>query len=438
MRASVLIVDDEPIIRETLKEFLQQERFDARVCGSGEEALALAAKSKFDAALCDLHLPGIDGLETLGRLLKISPETLVILITAYATVETAVEAFHAGASDYLIKPVLLHEVLAKLRRLLVQRDLARENTWLRRELSRDESDMVVGTTPAMTRAMEIIHKAAPTPSTVLIVGESGTGKELMARAVHRLAGGNGRFLAVNCAAIPQELWEQQLFGSRGEPGVFVNAGAGTVFLDEVGELPMPMQGKILRVLEQKEVLPVGAGEPVTVAARIVAATSKDLPKEVREGRFREDLYYRLNVVAVHLPPLAQRREDIPELVDRLLAKHARSLGKRLLGASHEAMQLLMNHAWKGNIRELDNALQRAAIVSDGPLIGPSDLPPDVQPSDQDPFAVDDLHAATERFEKLHLARLLRRTPDKREAARRLGIAVSSLYRKIEQHGLGEK
>jgi transcriptional regulator with PAS, ATPase and Fis domain len=213
-----------------------------------------------------------------------------------------------------------------------------------------------------------------------------------------------------------------------------------VFLDEIGELPSPTQAKLLRAIEQKEVMPVGANEPVRVDARIVAATNKDLAKEVEAGRFREDLYYRLNVVTIRLPPLRERREDIPELVEHLLAKHARAMGKRITGVGHEAMQLLLAHPWKGNIRELDNALQRAAILGDGPLVTPADLPPDLAPQPGDPFAVDDLNRAAARFEKLHIERILRLTADKREAARRLGIGLSSLYRKIEQLGIvgGEK
>ncbi len=447
--ATILVVDDEPIIRDTLAEFLQQERFRVQSCGSGEDALALVGKHDFDIILCDINLPGIDGLEVLERVMKISPDTFVVLITAHATVETAVEAFQSGAQDYLMKPILLHEVLAKIRRLLSTRELRLENQQLRRELSRDvQTSMVVGTTPAMKQAMAIARKAGPTPTTVLITGESGTGKELMARLVHdaaQAAKPGGLFIPVNCAAIPHDQLENQLFGHRrgaftgaekDEPGVFVAAGSGSVFLDEIGELPLATQGKLLRAIEQKEIMPVGASQPVAVNARIIAATNKDLAREVSEGRFREDLYYRLNVVAIPLPPLRERREDIPELVERLLAHHAKSLSKRWTGASREAMQLLMGHPWKGNIRELDNALQRAAILGDGPRIEVSDLPPDLQAGTDDPAAVEELDRAIERFEKQHIERLLRLSPDKREAARRLGIGLSSLYRKIEQHGLG--
>lgn len=445
--APVLVVDDEPLIRETLAEYLTQEGFAVTVCGCGEEALEQATGQRFEIALCDVQLPGMDGLELLDRLQRLSPETFVLLITAYATVENAVEAFHRGAHDYLMKPILLDEVLAKIRRLLAHRALYLENQWLRRELKRTEpAGEIVGRSAAMQQVFAMVGKVAPTPSTVLIVGESGTGKELVARAIH--AGGphgaDARFVALNCAAIPHDLLENQLFGhrkgaftgaDRDQAGVFVHAGAGTVFLDEIGELPLATQAKLLRAIEQKEVLPVGANEPVRVEARILAATNKNLLREVEVGRFREDLYYRLNVVCIHVPPLRERREDIPDLVEFLLARHARALGKRIGGVTHEAMQRLLTSRWRGNVRELDNALQRAVILGEGPLITPADLPPDLAPAPEDPGTVDDLGEAVKRFEKQHIERILRQTPDKKEAARRLNMGLSSLYRRISELGI---
>ena len=442
----ILVVDDEPLIRDTLAEFLGQEGFAVTVCASGEEALTQAADQRFDVALCDVQLPGIDGLELLQRLLKISPQTFVLLITAYGTVESAVEAFQSGAHDYLMKPILLHEVLNKIRRLLAYRDLFLENQWLRRELNRDyHPEFIVGRSPAMQHVFGLVRKVAPTRSTVLLVGESGTGKELIARAIHQQGPTrDARFLPVNCAAIPHDLLENQLFGhrkgaftgaDRDQAGVFVHAGSGTVFLDEIAELSSATQAKMLRAIEQKEVLPVGANEPVQVAARVLAATNKDLRKEVEAGRFREDLYYRLNVVLVRVPPLRDRREDIPDLVDFLLAKQARALGKRISGVTHETMQRLLACRWKGNVRELENALQRAVILGEGPLITPADLPPDLAPVEGDPALVDELGEAVRRFERLHIERILRQTPDKKEAARRLGMGLSSLYRKIAELGI---
>lgn len=440
-RAAVLVCDDEPLIRETLAEFLATEGFAVEAVGTGEEAAKRAAARFFDIVLCDVNLPGIDGIETLHRVLAASPESFVLLITAYGTVESAVEAFQRGAQDYLMKPILLDEVLGKIRRLLKLRDLSRENQWLRRELHRTaEKDVIIGGSAAMTRVYGLAARVAPTRSTVLIQGESGTGKEVLARFIHQKSGGE-RFLAVNCAAIPNDLLENQLFGhrkgaftgaDRDATGVFVHAGAGTVFLDEIAELPLATQAKLLRTIEQKEVHPVGANEPVQVEARIIAATNKTLPAEVEAGRFRDDLFYRLNVVALTLPPLRDRREDIPELVAVLLAKQAKALNKRIAGVSHEAMQLLIACPWKGNVRELDNALQRAVILGDGPLVTPADLPPDLAPVADDPNLVDDLTQATKRFERRHIERILRQTADKKEASKRLGIGLSSLYRKIDE------
>jgi DNA-binding NtrC family response regulator len=453
---AILVVDDEVLIRDTLAEYLTQEGFPVVACANGEEALALAGKRRFAVALCDVQLPGMDGLVLLERLHCISPETFVLVITAYATVENAVEAFQRGAHDYLMKPILLDEVLAKVRRLLAHRDLYLENQWLRRELNRShEADQLIGDSPAMRQVLEMVRKVGPTPSTVLIVGESGTGKELVARAIHaRTVGestgrpargpGEARFVALNCAAIPPDLLENQLFGhrkgsftgaDRDQTGLFVHAGSGTLFLDEIGEMPPATQVKLLRAIEQKEILPVGANDVVHVEARVLAATNKDLLKEVEAGRFREDLYYRLNVVCIRIPPLRERREDIPALVEFLLARNARLVGKRIHGVTHEAMQIMLACRWRGNVRELDNALQRAVILGEGPLVTPADLPPDLAPVEGDPALVDDLGEAVKRFEKQHIERILRLLPDKKEAAQRLGIGLSSLYRRIAELGI---
>jgi DNA-binding NtrC family response regulator len=444
--ANILIVDDEPLIRGTLAEYLGQEKFRVTACASGEEALAQAADHRFDIALCDVQLPGIDGIELLDRLLRLSPETSVILITAYATVENAIEAFQRGAHDYLMKPIFLKEVLGKIHRLMAYRALSLENQWLRREISREfDFSRMAGRSPGMKAVFELIRKVAVTRSTVLLVGESGTGKELVARAIHHQStNGDGRFVPLNCAAIPHDLLENQLFGhrkgaftgaDRDQSGVFAHAGPGTVFLDEISELPLGTQAKLLRAIEQKEVLPVGANEPVSIDARILAATNRELTKEIELGRFREDLYYRLNVVSIRIPPLRERREDIPELIEFLLAKQARQLGRKFTGVAHDAMQILLACPWKGNVRELENVLQRAVILGDGPLVTLEDLPPDLAPSPGDPAAVDDLGEALTRFEKLHIERLLRQCPDKKEAARRLGMGLSSLYRKIAELGI---
>ena len=443
-RGRVLVVDDEEIIASTLQEFLLGEGYEVAVASDGPAALAALAAFEPDVALCDIQLPGIDGLELLDRMLPVRPELMVLIITAYATVETAVAAFRRGAHDYLMKPVIFDELLVKLDRLIRFRALTRENQALRRQThAAGDLETLVGSSEPIRRVKTLIRKLGPTRSNVLILGESGTGKELVARALHA----QGRepdspFLAINCAAIPHELLESQLFGhlrgaftgaDRDKVGLFVAAGRGTVFLDEVGELPLLTQAKLLRVIEAKEVLPVGATRPVPVAARVVAATNKDLEAESSAGRFRVDLFYRLNVVAIQLPALRDRRDDIPALIAVLLERHARSQGRRIDGLDNAAIRRLASAPWKGNVRELGNALERAVILGDGPILTVDDFAADlVAATSGEPAGTDDLRAALDRFERDHIRRILDEAGgDKREAARRLGLGLSSLYRKLE-------
>jgi DNA-binding NtrC family response regulator len=443
--ARILIVDDEQVLRETLAELLEQEGFPVKTADSASAALTLVEQEHFDIVFCDLQLPDQDGVTLLEKILQINPETFVLVLTAYGSLDTAVEAFKRGAHDYLTKPVRFEELVAKLRQLLRYRQLYLENQWLRRELHRRyDFDQIVGESPAMQAVFELVRKVAPTRSTVLILGESGTGKELIARAIHyHSPERNEKFLAVNCAAIPHDLLENQLFGhkrgaytgaDRDQEGLFVHVGRGTLFFDEIAELPLPMQAKLLRAIEQKEILPVGANEPVRVQARILAATNKDLAQLVEQGKFREDLYYRLNIVTIRLPPLRERREDIPALVEFFIARHRRELKKHFVGVDHQAMKILLSAPWKGNVRELENVIQRAMILGEGPLITAKDLPPGLAP-DPEVCLTDDLREAVAHFERRHITRILRETPDKREAARRLGLALSSLYRKIEELGI---
>ena len=443
-RGRVLVVDDEELIAALIREFLEGEGFDVAVAGDVAGALAAARDFDPEVVLCDVQLPGGGGLAVLEGALRLNAETLVIMITAYATVENAVAAFRRGAHDYLIKPVIFDELLAKVERLTSFRRLALENQGLRRQLhARDESFALVGSGPALSAVRSLIGKVGPTRSNVLITGESGTGKEPAARGLHALGGDpDAPFLAVNCAAIPHELLENQLFGhvrgaytgaDRDHAGLFVAAGSGTVFLDEIGEAPLATQAKLLRAIETKEVLPVGATRSLRFAARVVAATNKNLAEEVEAGRFRGDLYYRLNVVAIAMPPLRDRRDDIPELVEFLLSRHARRLGRRVHGVEPAALRGLMAASWQGNVRELDNALERAVILGDGPVLAASDFPPELMPVGPADDARDDLRAAVRDYERRHIERVVKECgDDKREAARRLGLGLSSLYRKLEE------
>ncbi len=443
-RGRILIVDDEEVIAATLKEFLLGEGFEVAVAGDLAGALAQVESFEPEIVLCDVQLPGADGITVLNRTLQLRPETLFIMITAYATVENAVAAFQRGAHDYLMKPVLFEDLTARIGRLMRYRRLLRENQALRRQLhARGDTAALVGESPSIKAVKSLIRKVGPSRTTVLVTGETGTGKELVARALH--ANGpapEAAFLAVNCAAIPHDLLENQLFGhvrgaytgaDRDQEGLFVAAGEGTVFLDEIGELSRSTQAKLLRAIENKEVLPVGATRPISFQARILTATNKDLAAEVAADRFRADLYYRLNVVTIHLPPLRDRRDDVPELVSVLVAKHAMSLGKRIDGVDNATIRGLIAAPWTGNVRELDNALERAVLFSDGPILIPDDFPPGlIAPSDAD-NAGDDLRSAVRHYERLHIQRVLGECGnDKREAARRLGMGLSSLYRKLEE------
>ena len=436
------MVDDEEVIASTIAEFLSGEGFDALTAGDARTVMAQVEQREPDIVLCDLQLPDADGLDLLDRMLRARPDTLVIVITAYATVETAVSAFRRGAQDYLMKPVIFDDLLAKLDRLIAFRRLVRENQALRRHLHAGASaEALVGDGPGMRAVKSLIAKVGPTRSNVLITGESGTGKELVARALHASgAEPEAPFLAINCAAIPHDLLENQLFGhvrgaftgaDRDHAGLFAAAGTGTIFLDEVGELAQATQAKLLRAIESKEILPIGATRSIRASARVVAATNKDLPAEVDAGRFRADLFYRLHVVNIAIPPLRERPEDIPALIASLLAKHAKSQGKRVDAVDNATVRRLCAGTWRGNVRELDNALERAVILADGPILTPIDFPPELVGGDSEADAGEDLRAALARFERSHILRVMSDCGgDKREAARRLNLGLSSLYRKL--------
>ncbi|RMG36250.1 MAG: sigma-54-dependent Fis family transcriptional regulator [Planctomycetota bacterium] len=441
----LLVVEDEQVIRDSLAEFLSSEGFPVETADSAGEAVRLVRENSFAAAICDVQLPDGDGIALMRRIQQLSPRTAVLIITAYATVENAVAAFKSGAYDYLVKPVIFEDLLMKLERLFEFRELHLENQALRRELQRAEGfPAIIGSSKAITELQRLIHKFAVTNSNLLLVGESGTGKELVARSVHA-AGPNReeRFLAINCATRPVELLEAQLFGGRTslvnaaveEPGLFRTAGRGTVFLDEIAELPLSTQAKLLRAIEYQEVMPLGTSEPVEVQARIIASTARDLLREVAEGRFLEDLFYRLDGVKIRVPPLRERLDDIPELVEAFIEKHSRQMRKRVSGATSETMRLLMSAHWKGNVRQLDNAIERAVMMCEGSMITPKDLPPELLGINQPLPDTDDLRSALRHYEKLHITRVLRQWPDKREAAKRLRLGLSSLYRKIEELGI---
>lgn len=434
----ILIVEDEKIIRTSLTEFLTQEGYGVSQAASFEEGLARAQEQDFQVAICDIQLPDGDGIKLMRRLHKLNPSAFVLIITAYGTLESAVEAFKSGAFDYLTKPVLFEDLAHKLKRVFEYRDLYLENQRLRRELSMpNRFEQIVGSSEPLKSLLDQISKVSVTHSNVLLVGETGTGKELFARAIH--SGGpkkEEKFLAVNCGTRPVELLEAELFGSdvggNRQPGILRTAGAGTVFLDEIAQLPPGTQTKLLRAIEYGESMPSGGSETYKVECRIIASTSQDLLRLVGDGEFQDDLFYRLDGVKLRIPPLRERLDDIPELVDHFIGKHSRAIRKRVTSATSETIRLLMSAQWKGNVRQLDNAIERAVIMCDGVTIEPGDLPPDLLGMGGPLPDTDDLRNALRHYERLHISRVLRQWPDKREAAKRLKLGLSSLYRKIEE------
>ncbi|MCC6765698.1 MAG: sigma-54-dependent Fis family transcriptional regulator [Deltaproteobacteria bacterium] len=444
-KGSILIAEDETAVRESLAEVLRDEGYEVTAVGDGDAAIAALDSQEVDLVISDLRMPGADGLTVLSHARNVSPQAFVLLMTAHATVETAVEALQRGAQDYLLKPLIFDDVLHKIAHLLQHRQVAWENQLLRSQVTKQwDFDNLVGRSGAMRDVMKLVQRVAPTKSTVLITGESGAGKEVVARAIHHFSEQRDRiFLPVNCGAIPENLLESQLFGHlRGsftgavanQEGLFARARGGTIFLDEIGDLPLNLQVKLLRAIEQKEILPVGATTPSKVDVRVIAATNSDLAKAVDEGRFREDLFYRLNVVGIEIPPLRERREDLPLLIEHFVRIHNRELKRTFKGVDGATMKILMASPWKGNVRELDNVIEHAMILGEGEWITPADLPRALK-GDAVVGAPtgEGLREAMRSYEKAHIQSVLLKVDhDKKQAAEILGVSLSSLYRKIEE------
>jgi DNA-binding NtrC family response regulator len=449
MSGNILVAEDQDAARVSLCELLREEGYQVHEAADGASAVRLIDQLDLDLVLTDLRIPGPDGLQVLKHIREVSPQTLAILMTAYASVDTAVEALHLGAQDYIIKPLIFADVLGKVRRLMEHRSLAWEIQILRREAYKHSApDRPVGRSPAMQGILALVEKVAATPSTVLITGESGSGKEVIARSIHLQSERKGNvFLPVNCSAIPETLLESQLFGyvkgaftgaAASQEGLFQRARGGTIFLDEIGEMPLSLQPKLLRVIEEKKVLPVGSTNPIQVDVRIIASTNRDLKTEVEEERFRGDLFYRLNVIGIHIPPLRERREDISLLVEYLVRRHNLEMKKSYKGVDNPTMRLLISLPWKGNVRELDNVLERAMILGSGEWIVPADLPAgDVPQGDLSSDGT--LDAVLRGCERVQIERSLEEAGgDKRRASEHLGLSLSTLYRKMEKLGIDTK
>ncbi|NVI99218.1 sigma-54-dependent Fis family transcriptional regulator [Myxococcus sp. AM009] len=445
---TVLVVDDDRANLDSVVRIFQREGMATLAAANGTEALELLRRPEVAAMVTDLMMPNMDGQELLRAARAIRPDVEVVLMTAYGTVETAVAAMKDGAYDFITKPLKRHALVKAIQKALEKRALVAENQSLKAklaEMSAAGGRSMVGQSPAFRAMLDTIRQAAPSTATVLLLGESGTGKELAARSVHEFSQRvRGPFVAVNCGALPENILEAELFGvERGaftgavarREGRFERAHGGTLFLDEVGEMPLPAQVKLLRALAEGEIERLGGTQTVKVDVRLVAATNKDLQKEVAEGRFREDLYYRLNVVELRVPALASRREDIPLLADAFLRRFAAKNGKVLRGFSQEALGVLENYAWPGNVRELEHAVERAVVLARGEVLEASDLPEAVRkgPLGSAGQLVIPIGTPMEEIERRVIHETLRHTRgDKTLAARLLGIAARTIYRKLER------
>jgi two-component system response regulator AtoC len=455
-RESILIVDDEVELREVIVSYLCQEGYEVQHCSSGEEALAILKKNAFDVLMTDMKLPGVDGNTVLQEALSIYPEIIGIIITGYGTIESAVQAMKYGAYDYIAKPFQLLEISMKVKQALERRRLKEENAYLKTQLKeRYRFESITGNSKPMQEVFRLVETIAGTNSTVLITGETGTGKELIAKAIHfNSQRKDQKIVSINCGAIPETLLESELFGhAKGaftgahqtRIGKFEQAHKGTIFLDEIGNMSPSLQVKLLRVLQERELDRVGGTEAIKVDVRIIAATSANLKDMVERNEFRNDLYYRLNVIPIHLPSLKERREDIPLLTKHFIKKYCQNSNLELKTTSQEAMKLLMNYSWPGNIRQLENAIERAvAMVGTRELILSSDLPGEIQKSNANLF-LSEIYIPDEgvnfKTEISHVERelilqsLKKSGGNKKQAAKLLHLKRTTLIEKLKRLNL---
>lgn len=449
-KSKVLIVEDDDLARENLTYILSKENYDIESVSNGPEALERIKQKDYDLILTDLRMEKVDGMEVLSQAKALRPSVEVIMITGYATVDSAIEAMKKGAFHYIPKPYKIEEVRAIVRQALEKKKLRDEVEKLRRDLeAREGLGSIVGKSKPIQELLETVRRIAPTDCNVLIIGETGTGKELVARAIHQLSRrSTGRFLALNCGAFNEELLANELFGHEKEAftgaqsvkqGLFEAASGGTLFLDEIGDMPQGMQVRLLRVIQEKAIMRLGGTRSIPVDVRIVAATNKDLKHLVEEGKFRSDLYFRLNVVSIHVPPLSQRKEDIPLLANYFMRKFAGQQGKDVKEISEEMMGILMNYPFPGNVRELENIIERAVALAKGPTLDVRDLPEEIQL-----FQVRAVRSRTsglptlEEAEREYIKWVLEYTGwNKTRASEILGIDRVSLWRKIKQYGLSQ-
>src|SRR5215831_5710112 len=442
----ILVVDDEQSMTQYLGIVLRKEGFEVITAGNGREAFDRVKAEAPDVVITDIKMPGMDGIQLLQSIKKHEPSIPVVIMTAYASQQSAIDAVNMGAFQYLIKNAKNDEIRLVVRNALEMRRVRQENQYLKRELKRGhDGKTIIGTSEEMVRVFKLVEKVADSDATILIQGESGTGKELIAREIHygsrRV---NGPFVSINCGAIPRDLLESNLFGHvkgsftgavRDSAGMFQVAEGGTFFLDEIGEMPHATQVKLLRALQEREIIPVGGTQPIKIDCRLVAATNADLEREVNEGRFRADLFFRLNVIPIQLPPLRQRRDDIPLLVDHFLKRHIDGGAEKNI--SKDALELLKKYDWPGNVRELENVMERVLILADTGVIEPTDLPDSIRFGQQQrgSLVIDSPDMTLEQLEKEYILKVLQHTNwQKKRASEILGINASTLYRKLISYG----
>ncbi|HLM72429.1 MAG TPA: sigma-54 dependent transcriptional regulator [Polyangiaceae bacterium] len=439
---TVLVVDDEPSNLASIEKIFQRDGLRVLTADGAKAALEVVRNHRVQVVLTDLMMPGTSGVELLKAIKQLSPDTEVVMMTAYGTVETAVQAMREGAYDFVEKPLKRMTIIKSVRKAAERQSLVAENRSLRNEIKLLTKREIVGSSPALRRVLEVATQAAPSSATVLVLGESGTGKELLARFIHdHSSRARAPFVAVNCAAIPETILEAELFGhERGaftgalarREGRFAKASGGTLFLDEIGELSAAVQVKLLRVLQEGEYEPVG-GDTVRADVRIVAATNKDLRAEVAAGRFREDLFYRLNVIAITAPPLRSRREDIPLLVDHFLGVYCAKNNRSRLEAPRDVLQILMDYPWPGNVRELENVVERAVVLCRSDKLTPDDLPESIRqaPGAEPSSLTFSVGTPLDEVERRLIRETLRHARgDKSVAAQLLGISTRTIYRKL--------
>jgi two-component system response regulator AtoC len=452
-RERILVIDDEKNMRHMLAVLLEKEGYEVATAGDGKEGLDLAGETYFDVILCDVKMPVMDGMTFLEKFQEMKLESTVIVMSAYGTLDTAIEAMKRGAYDYVSKPFKTDEILLTLRKAEERERLRRENRRLQQSIQERYSFAnMIGRSPAMQEIFGTISKVAEYKTTVLITGESGTGKELIARAIHyHSPRAENPLVTVNCGAIPESLLESELFGHRkgaftdairDKRGLFEEAHGGSIFLDEIGELPRSLQVKLLRVLQEEEIKRLGDTRPVKIDVRVLAATTKDLASEVKGGRFRDDLFYRINVLQMTVPPLRERAGDIGLLIEHFLDKTAKRLGLQVSQMNPAVLRALQRYSWPGNVRELENVIERAMVMAGGRTIGVEDLPPAFQETQTQtsPLLADDgtlsIKEASRRLERELIRRALEQTGGNRtQAARLLEISHPALLYKIKDYGL---